>query len=221
MDPELYKAAKKGLMDALDKFSSYAILVGVSPEKNTALHIAASNGHVDYILSIVPMKQHFNRLTFRRPGIVKIGDEYGRTALHIAALIPALLPISQMKLKKICQIGAIILKNDGELCCKVDKIGQSALHTAAKEGNEYLVEKILQHNNLCIEMVDNDGRNDLHLAVMTASKIFYRAGYSLKTIISSVMEKKLVDCADKEGHTALDLAIQKDRGRSTTICWGE
>ncbi|XP_057851606.1 uncharacterized protein LOC131061792 [Cryptomeria japonica] len=306
MDPELYKAAKRGKIHALGKFPSYQILERVSPQKNTALHIAASNGHVSFVMKLVEIFKadievghqflgavnkegntalhdaaqgghesvvelllkedcnlaqvknchgetalfkaaeeghtrivnkllHFmpdegytrtdgqtplHRAVFRqhkdviekllqRPGITRIADEHGRTPLHIAALIPAVLPISQLKLKRISQIGEILLKHDGDLCCRVDKKGQTALHIAAKEGNAYLVEKILQHNNLCIEMVDNDGRNALHLAVMNASKIFYRVGYSLKTIISSVMEKNLVDCADNNGHTALDLAIQK------------
>ncbi|GLJ22987.1 hypothetical protein SUGI_0433590 [Cryptomeria japonica] len=195
----LFKATKEGHTTIVSK------LLNFMPDEG----YTRTNGQTPLHRAVFRQQKDVTEKLLQRPGIVKIADEHGRTALHIAALIPALLPVSHMKLKKISQIGAILLKNDGELCCKVDKNGQTALHIAAKEGNAYLVERILQHNNLCIEMVDNDGQNALHLAVMNASKIFYRVGYSLKTIISSVMEKDLVDCADKEGHTALDFAIQK------------
>ncbi|XP_059074688.1 ankyrin repeat-containing protein At5g02620 [Cryptomeria japonica] len=130
----------------------------------------------------------------------------------MAALLPYLDNFLYPKLyRKIFLTGKMLIRNDGGLSCyKVDQNKQSALHVAVKEGNAALVDVILDYSSDCLEMVDNDGRIALHLAVNNAAEIFLRSGrYRLKFIICSVTSERMINCIDKKGQTALDIALEK------------
>ncbi|GLJ22601.1 hypothetical protein SUGI_0425310 [Cryptomeria japonica] len=89
----------------------------------------------------------------------------------MAALIPNVLVFFFLPdVKKIRQIGEMLIESDELSCYMVDQNKQSTLHVAVKEGNAALVEVILNHSKDCLEMVDNDGRNALHLAVDNAAQ---------------------------------------------------
>lgn len=86
------------------------------------------------------------------------------------------------------QIANILLGKDSSLCYQVDINGQTALHIAAKEGNVDLARKILNHGRDCLEIVDNNGRRALHLAVENAVQIFDRFSRRIITVLINVNE---------------------------------
>ncbi|GLJ22587.1 hypothetical protein SUGI_0425140 [Cryptomeria japonica] len=162
----------------------------------TVLHLAVLNLRKGVI----------KKLLDERPELAKEVDNFHRTPLHMAALIPAI----SMNPKKIAPIGDMLIKEDTLSPYKVDQNRQSALHIAAKEGNAPLLKVILNYSSDCLEVVDNDGRNALHLAVKNAPQIFERVGGDLKTIICSVISERLINCIDNNGQTALDIALENE-----------
>ncbi|GLJ22589.1 hypothetical protein SUGI_0425180 [Cryptomeria japonica] len=90
------------------------------------------------------------KLLHHKPEIATQVDNFDRTPLHMAALLPYL---------HYFLTGKMLIRNDSGY--KVDKNKQSALHVAVKEGNAALVDVILYYS---LEMVDNDGRIALHLS---------------------------------------------------------
>ncbi|XP_059075306.1 ankyrin repeat-containing protein At5g02620-like [Cryptomeria japonica] len=116
----------------------------------TPLHLAVSKLSTDVI----------EKLLHHKPELATEVDNFDRTPLHMAALLPYLDNFLYPKLyRKIFLTGNMLIRNDGGLSCyKVDQNKQSALHVAVKEGNAALVEVILKYSSDCLEMVDNDGR---------------------------------------------------------------
>ncbi|GLJ22598.1 hypothetical protein SUGI_0425280 [Cryptomeria japonica] len=169
----------------------------------TPLHHAVSKLSTDVI----------KKLLDNKPELATEVDIFNRTPLHMAALYQfpvTMFPCFLRERKKLRLIGKMLIKNDNGLSCyKVDQNKQSALHVAAKEGNATLVKVILNYSSDCLEMVDKDGRNALHLAVNNAVEIFERVGQDLRRIISSVMSERLINCIDNNGQTALDIALKK------------
>ncbi|GLJ22602.1 hypothetical protein SUGI_0425320 [Cryptomeria japonica] len=168
----------------------------------TPLHLAVSKLSTDVI----------EKLLHHKPELATEVDNFDRSPLHMAALLPYLDNFLYPKLyRKIFLTGKMLIRNDGGLSCyKVDQNKQSALHVAVKEGNAALVDVILYYCRDCLEMVDNDGRIALHLAVNNAAEIFLRSeGHHLKFIIYSVTSERLINCIDNKGQTALDIALEK------------
>ncbi|GLJ22607.1 hypothetical protein SUGI_0425390 [Cryptomeria japonica] len=170
----------------------------------TPLHLAVSQLNIDVIEVILD----------KRPELAREVDIINRTPLHMAVLFQfpvGIIRVHSSKRKNISLVGKLLIENDNdELCYKVDQNKESALHVAVKEGNAALVKEILHHSRDCLEMVDKDGRNALHPAVSNAIEIFHRVGgNSLKAIIFSVTSERLINCIDKNGQTALYIALEK------------
>ncbi|GLJ22593.1 hypothetical protein SUGI_0425540 [Cryptomeria japonica] len=99
-----------------------------------------------------PRADVIEKLLHHKPEIATEVDNFDRTPLHMAALLPYL---------HYFLTGKMLIRNDSGY--KVDQNKQSALHVAVKEGNAALVDVILYYSRDCLEMVDNDGRIALHL----------------------------------------------------------
>ncbi|GLJ22988.1 hypothetical protein SUGI_0433610 [Cryptomeria japonica] len=162
MDPELYKAAKKGYIDALGKFSPHQILIGISPGKNTALHIAACNGHVGFIEKLIEILKADIEVGW--PCGLCYGNQFlrsvnreGNTVLHDAARGGH------------DSVVALLLKEDYTLAQVKNCHGETALFKAAEEGHSTIVKRLL------LVMPDegyirNDGQTPLHRAVFRQHK---------------------------------------------------
>ncbi|KAH9319389.1 hypothetical protein KI387_021158, partial [Taxus chinensis] len=184
----LFKASEEGHKKIVEK-----LLPLTSPQYNrrtsdgqSLLHSAVCNRRKGVI----------KRLIHHNPDLVKEVDNSHRTVLHHAAY-----------LKEMSKIAKILLEKDSCLCYQVDMNGHLALYIAVKEGNVDLVREILNYGKDCIEMVDHDGRNALHLAVDHAVQIFDRISRRIKTLLLLIMSRRMINNRDNNGKRALDIAV--------------
>ncbi|GLJ46405.1 hypothetical protein SUGI_0977980 [Cryptomeria japonica] len=238
----LHEAAKGGngrVVEILLRHDHDGGLVGaLNDAGETALFTAAEGGHSDIVEILLPfMTSHiglkrsdgqtplhsavFNRhigvavkLVEHRPEMVKQADEFGRTALHMAALSPPFFPF-QAGLSSyhfMVQIGELLLQKDNSLCYREDREKQSPLHIAVKEGKYDLVRIILMYARDCRELVDINGRKPLHLAVITAVRISEESNFAVlfqfKNMMLSLMSKRSLNHCDNSGHTPLQIAMR-------------
>ncbi|GLJ46183.1 hypothetical protein SUGI_0972800 [Cryptomeria japonica] len=155
---------------------------------HTPLHVAVSHGHKDVVESLLD----------QTPDLLMQANNFGRTPLHSLAYV-----------KKPSKIAKLLLEKDITLCYKVDRNHQSALHIAVIEGNVDLVKEILTYGRDCLEIVDNDGRNVLHLAAEKAVQIFEKISRHIKTLMLSIISKDLINDLDNHGKTPLDIVLEK------------
>ncbi|XP_057866370.1 uncharacterized protein LOC131073883 [Cryptomeria japonica] len=148
---------------------------------HTPLHVAVSHGHKD-----------------QKPDLLMEGDNFGRTPLHSLAYV-----------KNPSKIAKLLLEKDISLCYKVDRNHQSALHIAVIEGNVDLVKEILTYGRDCLEIVDEDGGNVLHLAAENAVQIFEKISRQLNFLMLSIISKDLINNLDNHGKTPLDIVLEK------------
>ncbi|KAH9302612.1 hypothetical protein KI387_014195 [Taxus chinensis] len=208
----VFKAALGGKREAMEMFEK---LLGARPlemykrkcDGQTPLHFAVFNKHPGIVEEIL---RH-------EPNLISEEDNLGMTPLHVAALIPPLKELVPpfhpwlytRHANQIVYIAKMLLEQDRSLCYKLDKKSQCALHIAVKEGNGEMVKLILKYGGDCTELVDQEGRNALHLAVMNAEKIFDRNSEAITSILQSLVSAsaRLINDRDNEGKTALDIAI--------------
>ncbi|GLJ05117.1 hypothetical protein SUGI_0011510 [Cryptomeria japonica] len=238
----LHEAAKGGnekVLELLLKHDRHGGLVGaLNDAGETALFKACEGGHCNIVQILLPLMTSdkatkrsdgrtplhsavFHRhtgvammLVEQRPEMVKQADEFGRTALHMAALSPPLstfqagLTSYQFTVK----IGELLLQKDNSLCYREDKEKKSPLHIAVKEGKYDLVKVILKYARDCRELVDGNGRKPLHLAVISAVRISEESNFAVlfqfKNMLLSLMSKRSLNHRDKSGHTPLQIAMR-------------
>ncbi|GLJ22580.1 hypothetical protein SUGI_0424960 [Cryptomeria japonica] len=127
----------------------------------------------------------------KAPELCKIADYFlGNTPLHVAAL-------------RGCRKSTVekLLQCDTSSSFKQDKLKQqTALHLAAQRGHADVVNCILRFAEDCVEIRDESGKTALHCAVENAP-----AG----VVKSLVRFARVINIADKNGYTALDIANQK------------
>ncbi|XP_057831234.1 ankyrin repeat-containing protein At5g02620 isoform X1 [Cryptomeria japonica] len=238
----LHEAAKGGnekVLEVLLKHDHHGGLVGaLNDAGETALFTACEGGHCNIVQILLPLMTSdkatkrsdgrtplhsavFHRhtgvammLVEQRPEMVKQADEFGRTALHMAALSPPLSTF-QAGLKSYqftMKIGELLLQKDNSLCYREDKEKKSPLHIAVKEGKYDLVKVILKYARDCRELVDGNGRKPLHLAVISAVRISEESNFAVlfqfKNMLLSLMSKRSLNHRDNSGHTALQIAMR-------------
>ncbi|XP_059075300.1 ankyrin repeat-containing protein ITN1-like [Cryptomeria japonica] len=151
---------------------------------------------VSTILSHPPLSVFFRaevaaELIEKAPELCKIADYFlGNTPLHVAAL-------------RGCRKSTVekLLQCDTSSSFKQDKLKQqTALHLAAQRGHADVVNCILRFAEDCVEIRDESGKTALHCAVENAP-----AG----VVKSLVRFARVINIADKNGYTALDIANQK------------
>ncbi|GLJ09042.1 hypothetical protein SUGI_0100530 [Cryptomeria japonica] len=127
----------------------------------------------------------------KAPQLCKLADYFlGRTPLHIAALHGCSKSIVHMLLQ--CDTSSSFTKDKNKQ--------QTALHLAAQHGHTDIVRCILNFAEDCLEIRDKDGKTALHYAVENAK---------VGVVRYLVSFARVINIADKNGYTALDIANQK------------
>ncbi|KAI3955349.1 hypothetical protein MKW98_018450 [Papaver atlanticum] len=180
----LYLAVKFGTPDLVDYMlkicpsQSYGALGG-----RTALHALALRDSDSF-------KEAYSSLVYLLRHIVKEVDKNGRTALHSAVQFD-----NNEFLDAVMQVNPSV-------CYVSDKDGMTALHHAAAAANgDYgsinAIKKMIQHCLDCWEVLDNKGRNFLHVAAQNNNSDVLE--YVLNEISSDLVVETIIRMKDKNG----------------------
>ncbi|CAL4918907.1 unnamed protein product [Urochloa decumbens] len=240
MDPELYKAATHGKVKILkqllqDKDKSDILLLSTTPQRNTALHLAALHGHAEFAREVLETTK--NELL-----VARNGD--GDTPLHLAAKedkmkVAELLvgwrkdtngdaktppesplvmtnragntPLHEAMRQGRSAMALLLLNVDPHRGHDLNGQKESPLHMAAREGLEDVVCKILESPWVEEEYKPSVSVRGtaLHQAVL---------GRKIR-IVEILLEKRpaLMDLTDPDGNNALHYAAQKNRHRAVEM----
>ncbi|CAN6309456.1 unnamed protein product [Urochloa humidicola] len=248
MDPQLYQAATHGKVEILkqlllqgkdkDDKDKPDILSSTTPQRNTALHLAALHGHTEFAREVLQRKGELL--------VAQNGD--GDTPLHLAAkedkmkvaeLLVGLAkawqkdpngdaktpsesplimtnragntPLHEAMRQGRSAMALLLLNADPDRGHDLNGQKESPLHMAAREGLEDVVRKILERPWVEAEYVPSVSVRGtaLHQAVL---------GRKIR-IVEILLEKRpeLMDLTDSDGNNALHYAAQKDRHRAVEM----
>jgi ankyrin repeat protein len=97
-----------------------------------------------------------------------------------------------------------------------DRGGETALHWASARGFLEMVEKLLESENININITNIDGRNALHSIFDDEEEIFNPD--NVEPIMKLLIEKGInINETDDSGKTALHLAAEQNKGRAVGI----
>lgn len=97
-----------------------------------------------------------------------------------------------------------------------DRGGETALHWASVRGFLEMVEKLLESENIDINITNIDGRNALHSIFDDEEEIFNPD--NVEPIMKLLIEKGInINVTDDSGKTALHLAAEQNRGRAIGV----
>ena len=155
----------------------------------------------------------------KSPNIVNTSVVAGKTCLHSAVEIP-----DERMTRSLEMVKYILSVKQIDVNKQEDEFKQTALHVAVIQPGTpvtcKVVEALLEHKDICTDIVDADGRNALHHAVMTARP---PKNYKCKLTFNSI-KFKIVDLLlrkggfdinekDKAGKSALHYAVYKSAKR--------
>ncbi|KAF8699391.1 hypothetical protein HU200_034724 [Digitaria exilis] len=227
MDPALYKAATQGKVELLMRLvdpRDRSVLGSTTPQLNTALHLAALHGHLDFAGEVLYMKKELL--------VSQNGD--GDTPLHLAAKAGGVEMAKLLLMHAVgwphdresplivankagnnalheavwnhnADVAVALLDADPSRAYDLNKRMETPLHTAAREGLVHVVAAIVENpwepEDPCVSIIGTP----LHQATLGASL----------TIVETLLKKRpeLTDQTDSEGNNALHYAAQKDHER--------
>ncbi|KAG0721622.1 Ankyrin-1 [Chionoecetes opilio] len=177
-DSPLHLAAKKGHMQIVDMLlDTRADYNAPDSLGNTLIHLAAAGSHLNT----------FGKLHQLNADEINAINNHGNTPLHLAA---------QEGNSDIIDL----LHNYNANCNLKNHLGDTALHLAVTGGHFNCFTKIMEFNNLEIDLSNNDCSTSLHCAA--------KAGFS--EMLGHLLDQG-ADCnaQDKSGDTSLHLAVTK------------
>lgn len=173
----LYLAAARGHKEMVDEILQKCPLAAhEGPNGKTALHAAVCSGSYGVIIRL---------LLHIKKSLTRERDQHGWTPLHYAAYFER-LAIS-FCLVKVDKSAALIADEDRKM---------TALHLAAGQGNDSMVQQIIERCPECCELVDDRGWNVLHFAMVS----FYKS--DLKSLLNEYpIVRNLIFEKDVKGNT--------------------
>ncbi|XP_062209424.1 protein ACCELERATED CELL DEATH 6-like [Phragmites australis] len=237
MDPALYKAATQGKVASLRQLAAAdpKILSSVTPQLNTALHLAALHGHSKFASEVLDKKSEL---------LVAKNDD-GDTPLHLAAKAgklkvaellvsvarawqddpntadtspnsPLLVtnnagntPLHEAVRKRRSAVAVMLLEADPNRGHDLNGRKESPLDMAAREGLVQVVRKIVDMPWVQGRFVFSVSGTALHQAVL--------GGHT--KIVEILLEKcpDLIDQPDSDGNNALHYAAQKNHPHAVEL----
>ncbi|XP_037495839.1 LRR receptor-like serine/threonine-protein kinase SIK1 isoform X2 [Jatropha curcas] len=192
MESELFKAALSGNVGQL------LLLLRENPDvlvdsamvtANTPLHIAAANGHCEFVRTMLSYKSSFAWEL----------NEDGFTALNLAIE------------KGHIDIVKYLLLHDPGLRMLKDSEGRTSLHCAAIHGKTNIINELLMEFEDCLDERTARGETVLHLALKYNKE---EAFVVLMNWVKQTQKEKLLDLKDKAGSTVLELAQSKKKNKA-------
>ncbi|KDP28879.1 hypothetical protein JCGZ_14650 [Jatropha curcas] len=202
MESELFKAALSGNVGQL------LLLLRENPDvlvdsamvtANTPLHIAAANGHCEFVRTMLSYKSSFAWEL----------NEDGFTALNLAIE------------KGHIDIVKYLLLHDPGLRMLKDSEGRTSLHCAAIHGKTNIINELLMEFEDCLDERTARGETVLHLALKYNKE---EAFVVLMNWVKQTQKEKLLDLKDKAGSTVLELAQSKKKNKASSdslLCTNE
>ncbi|GLT31392.1 hypothetical protein SLA2020_061330 [Shorea laevis] len=203
MDERMWEAARAGKVDAL-----YALIqenpfvfesIDGVPFIDTPLHIAASEGHIDFVMEMMMLKPSFAR---------KLNPS-GFSPMHLALQNERNLVVHE------------ILKVDKVLVRVKGKGGLTSLHLAAEKGNPNLLAEFLEACPACITDLTVQGQTALHIAAI------YNNFEALQLLICWLRktthkdgcdwEKQVPNKKDRAGNTVLHIAASNNHSKMVKL----
>ncbi|XP_010267785.1 PREDICTED: ankyrin repeat-containing protein At5g02620-like [Nelumbo nucifera] len=171
MDSRLYTAARLGKVEVLDQLGDeQCFLLQTTPQKNTALHLAAKFGHGGFVKEMLK----------RCDSLLKQTNSKGDTALHVASRMGH-VEIVNILLNHDHQHGSSSWRGDMEegqneenemeevLIRMKNKENNTALHEAVRHGNTQVVEVLLRRDDDLACIVNSASESPLYLAAENGS----------------------------------------------------
>eukprot|EP01018_Ginkgo_biloba_P008592 Gb_26481 [translate_table: standard] len=196
MDVKLYNAARSGNIEILEEIlrENAAALEQVTPQKNTALHLAARAGKAKFVKQLLLISSSRNR------DIAFETNDSGNTALHEAAQIGNL------------EVVEILMLHNINLLKVKNKLDETALFKACQDGQDHhghrvkIVEEILRSDPSILWVTAKGNRTCLHIAAFKGDLGIVDA------LLAGQRDQaiKLVEIEDNYGNTAMHLAVWGD-----------
>ncbi|KAG6991162.1 hypothetical protein G7Y79_00056g090430 [Physcia stellaris] len=191
----IHFAARYGSDDILDKLLNYVEQPSdidlYDGGGNTALHIAVQSSSSTKVAALL-----------EKQADLLVKNAIGRTPIHSAAQYgtPEILDLLLGYVKQTCDLDLR------------DKDGNTALHLAIKAGDPDNAKMLLKKGaDLTIHVVDGFGRTPIHSAAQ------YGAPEILDLLLGYVKQTCDLDLRDKDGNTALHLAIKAENSDNAKI----
>ncbi|KAK3442190.1 hypothetical protein EUGRSUZ_B02414 [Eucalyptus grandis] len=162
----------------------------VDTSNTTALHTAATQGHIDLV----------NVLLEAGSGLATIAKSNGKTALHSAARNGHL------------EVVKLLLDREPSIVTRVDKKGQTALHMAVKGQSVEVVDELIRADPSSINMVDTKGNTSLHIASRKGRDQIVRLLLSCSETNTELINRSgetALDTAEKMGHSNVAMILQE------------
>ena len=172
-----------GVIEQIAQDRTFNINITHFENQNSALHLAASNGHVEIVKFLIEHEANCNPI-----------DSLGRTPLHASVEKP-----------RGCRCLEILLSQKVELSLG-DKDGLTVWHLAALKGNLHALRILWDfsaHGQLLLHSKAIDGRTLLHCAAQSSSK------ETLIFLMDHCSQSHIHETTS-EGFTALHYAVKAD-----------
>ncbi|KAK1285266.1 hypothetical protein QJS10_CPB20g01325 [Acorus calamus] len=162
MDPKLYKSAMLGntilLKEIIEEADQLDLLLQLTPQNNTALHIVAKHGHCDFA----------SELLRKSPALLFQPNSDGDLPLHLATQggHKSLVNLFLDSLKK-SPPRATDLENNGAasaLCRTSNSKGNNVLHDALRCGYEEVAVALMEFDPSLADSVNLAGESPLFMA---------------------------------------------------------
>ncbi|KAK1304033.1 hypothetical protein QJS10_CPB11g01201 [Acorus calamus] len=231
MKLELYEAARIGDVQYLNKTTETETLLSITPQGNTALHIAARLGHVEFAKALLR----------RCDSLLTRTNDDDENPLHFAAkaghgnVAEALIAHAETRPDdpetEVRGVAVITRAKNQE--------GDTPLHEAVREGYVEVALKLLGWDKAAADEANHAGKTPLHFAARGG---FYNVvDKMLNVVVAPALPKEtvahtplheavmgghedvvalllnrrndMIAVVDDKGHTALHYAAQKDNGQ--------
>ncbi|KAK1323200.1 hypothetical protein QJS10_CPA02g00613 [Acorus calamus] len=239
MEQGLYKAARLGDLQYVLQPDNVRWLQSSTPHGNTALHIAARLGHIDFAKALLTRCESCDILLTRT-------NDDGENPLHVAAKAGDANVAEAMMTHRKPVDPETGVEGVAVITKAKNQEGNTPLHEAVRAGHSEVAMKLLQWDRAVADEANLEGKTPLHLAtqcgmynvvnamldvvvppVLTETSTLQRTHTPLheavmgghEEVVALLIQKRkdMILVADATGHTALHYAAQKNNGQMVNM----